>query len=359
MAVNAPRPARAPTCEAVGVAAVAPSWQTGSMSQPTTALPRRRDRRARSSHAGRALLLAALAGGCARAEPAPAGATARGAPSPGVERASGAPTRRATGDEVEARPRATEAGAGARPGEAGLPLGLEVTRLAGLTLDGAPQEGVVVRVELARLAVEPRAVPGRDLAALADDPSLLLAVNAGYFEADGAPEGLLAGATVTYGVAGRRGGSGIVVVRDRRAALVPFTASFGLGDPAELAVQAGPRLVEPDGRPGIRSDDGQRAPRTVMCLGDGGRRVDLIVVWERGNPLAGPGLFALSRALTAPLLAADPRRCDQALNLDGGPSTGLVLNRQLAARVALQHLPLGPVPWALQVRARAATPPLP
>ncbi len=241
----------------------------------------------------------------------------------------------------------------------GLPPGLEVTRLTGLVLDGVTQEGVVVRVDLARLALEPRAVPGRDLAALADEPALVLAVNAGYFEADGAPTGLLAGETVTYGVPSRRGGTGIVVVRDQRATLVPFTASFTLGGPAELAVQAGPRLIELDGRPGIRGDDGQRAPRTVLCLGDGGRRVDLILVWQRGNPLAGPGLFALSRALATPLMPADRRRCEQALNLDGGPSTGLVLGRELAARAAVQHLPLGPVPWALQVRLRATTPPGP
>jgi hypothetical protein len=159
---------------------------------------------------------------------------------------------------------------------------------------------------------------------------------------------------VAYGVADRRGGTGVVVVREQRARLVPFTTSFTLGGTAELAVQAGPRLVEADGRPGIRTDDGQRAPRTVLCLGDGGRRVDLILVWRAGNPVVGPGLFALSRALSTPLLPPDPRRCERALNLDGGPSTGLVLRRDLAARSTHQHLPLGPVPWALAVRSRPA-----
>ena len=315
--------------------------------------------RAPALQRGGALLLAALAGGCSRAEPAPAGVTPRGAPSPGGARAPGAPARRDTARDAGARRHAAARGSSAAPVPVGLPPGLEVTRLTGLALDDAPQEGVLVRVDLARMAVEPRAVPGRDLAALAADPSLVLAVNAGYFEADGAPTGLFAGASGAYGVPRRRGGTGIVVVRDQRATLVPFTASFTLGGPAELAVQAGPRLLEPDGRPGIRSDDGQRAPRTVLCLGDGGRRVDLILLWQRGNPLAGPGLFALSRALVTPLLPADPRRCEQALNLDGGPSTGLVLGRDLAAWVAVQHLPLGPVPWALQVRPRASTRPGP
>ncbi len=306
-----------------------------------------------------ALLLAVLAGACSRAEPTPATATPPVEPASSRVRRSGAQPLDATTHEgrTAVTPVATRSAAMPAPME--LPPGLEVSRLTGLELDGASQDGVVVRVDLGRMAVEPRAVPGRDLAALADDPSLLLAVNAGYFEGDGAPTGLLAGKGVAFGVAGRRGGTGIVVVRERRASLVPFTASFELGGPAELAVQAGPRLLEADGRPGIRTDDGQRAPRTVLCLGEGGRRVDLILVWRTANPLAGPGLFALSRALSTPLLPPDPRRCERALNLDGGPSTGLVLHRDLGARSTLQHLPLGPVPWALAVRPRPAGAPAP
>jgi len=294
-----------------------------------------------------ALLVASLAGGCSRGDPSPdtpilsVRPTSSDAPPPDVTASRGQAAATPLPRRSAAPTAATE-----------LPPGLEVSRLTGLELDGVPQDGVLVRVDLARMLVEPRAVPGRDLAALGDDPSLLLAVNAGYFEANGAPTGLLAREDVAYGVAGRRGGTGVLVVRERRATLVPFTAAFELRGPAELAVQAGPRLVEADGRPGIRTDDGQRAPRTVLCLGEGGRRIDLVLVWRASNPLEGPGLFALSRALSKPLLAPDPRRCEQALNLDGGPSTGLVLRRDLRARDAVRHLPLGPVPWALAVRPR-------
>ncbi len=301
-----------------------------------------------------ALLVASLAADCSRADPSPATAIVSVPPTSSDTRPPDVTTSRGRAAATPFPQRSAAATAATE-----LPPGLEVSRLTGLELDDAPQNGVLVRVDLARMLVEPRAVPGRNLAALADDPSLLLAVNAGYFEASGAPTGLLAGEHVTYGVAGRRGGTGIVVVRERRATLVPFTAAFALDGPAELAVQAGPRLLEADGRPGIRTDDGQRAPRTVLCLAEGGRRVDLILVWRAGNPLEGPGLFALSRALSTPLLPPDPRRCEQALNLDGGPSTGLVLRGDLRARDAVRHLPLGPVPWALAVRLRPAGAPAP
>jgi len=246
-----------------------------------------------------------------------------------------------------------------RPTAHGLPGGVEVQPLGDATLDLAAVEGVVVRVDLGRVALEPRAVPNQRLGELASDPSLALAVNAGYFESDGAPSGLLAGPSVRFGNANRRGGSGIVVVRAGRAALVPYTSSFSLDPSAELAVQSGPRLLEADGRAGIRSDDGQRAPRTVLCVAEGGRRLDLVLLWTRGDSTRGPGLLALSRALRAPLVASDGRRCEQALNLDGGPSTGFVYGSSVAERPAPEHPPLGPVPWALVVRARPSRPATP
>ena len=67
----------------------------------------------------------------------------------------------------------------------------------------------------------------------------------------------------------------------------------------------------------IRSDDGNRADRTALCLRDGGRTLDVVVA--RTNDAAGrdgPTLYRFARALAR-------RGCQQALNLDGGPSTGV------------------------------------
>ncbi|MEO8798005.1 MAG: phosphodiester glycosidase family protein, partial [Polyangiaceae bacterium] len=81
----------------------------------------------------------------------------------------------------------------------------------------------------------------------------------------------------------------------------------------DFAVQCRPRLVVGSHR-NIKTDDGKRAARTALCLRDGGRTIDIVVALGAGVD-AGPTLFELANEL-------ESTGCEEALNLDGGPSTG-------------------------------------
>ena len=151
--------------------------------------------------------------------------------------------------------------------------------------------------------------------------------NAGYFTKERRPTGLLAsGGEILYPFVAQAGGagSGVLVVREGGVELLERdrvqTRDFA---DAELAIQAGPRVIEPDGTPGIRSNDGMRANRTVLGRDRRGRLV--VVVTYAPEAGVGPTLFELQRLLGPEGLGQihPDLALEAALNLDGGPSTGL------------------------------------
>ncbi len=156
-----------------------------------------------------------------------------------------------------------------------------------------------------------------------------VAVNAGYFTKNNRPVGLLASAGQTlhpFVPEAGGAGSGVLVIEAGEVGLIERDhvgrRSF---DGAEIALQAGPRLIEADGRPGIRADDGQRAHRTVVGRDARGRLALAVVHALDLAGALGPTLFEMQRVLgpdglgrVAPALAFS-----FALNLDGGPSSGL------------------------------------
>jgi uncharacterized protein YigE (DUF2233 family) len=142
-----------------------------------------------------------------------------------------------------------------------------------------------------------------------------LVINGGFFGMHGEPQGMVVSGGRLVSPFMSRIGGGIVAAKEGVARLhnaeAPPTASE-----AEFAMQCRPRLVV-DGSVNIRSDDGNRADRTALCLRDGGRTLDVVVA--RTDDVAGrdgPTLFRFARSL-------ERLGCEQALNLDGGPSTGV------------------------------------
>ena len=142
----------------------------------------------------------------------------------------------------------------------------------------------------------------------------LVATNGGYFMADYRPTGWLVDRGRELAPRASRTSGGVLAVRREKTFIgqlreLPFAP--------EVAVQNSPRLVERGGRVGIRTDDGKRAARTVACEASA-----LHLVCVLAPAFDGPTLLE-----TARLLVADPARgglgCRAALNLDGGPSTGL------------------------------------
>jgi uncharacterized protein YigE (DUF2233 family) len=107
-------------------------------------------------------------------------------------------------------------------------------------------------------------------------------------------------------------------------------------DPAEpllAALQSFPILVKPGHIAGFAEEDGQRARRTVVAQDKAGRILFLV---------AGMGHFTL-RELSH-FLASSDLELEVALNLDGGPSSGLLL-----AEPAL-HIPaFAPLPAVITV----------
>lgn len=226
--------------------------------------------------------------------------------------------------------------------------GLSVRRARVRLTDGTVDEWRVLRLDLRRVSLTARAASANERVSDAStDPRVLAAVDGGYFDPQHRPAGTLISDGVSLAPFQPRGGSGLLLLRDRSADVLESTAALGTLA-HELAVQCGPRLIERDGSVGIYRDDGQRYARTAACVRDQGRTLDLVTAWLPEAPMRGPGLLAFSRALAQREPFDETRGCERALNLDGGPSTGLWVR----GHDAYSHEALGPTPWLLVVRAR-------
>jgi hypothetical protein len=162
----------------------------------------------------------------------------------------------------------------------------------------------------------------------------LIVVNGGYFRKENEryiPNGL----TVTYGeVIGSSYGDfgGMLAITEngpelRWLAQTPYNPM----EPLRGALQSFPLLVKPGCEIGFPSDleDNQQARRTVIGQDTQGR---ILII------LAPMGYFTLHQ-LSAYLIASD-LSLDIALNLDGGPSSGLVLSNPWEEISAYTLLPI-------------------
>ena len=160
-----------------------------------------------------------------------------------------------------------------------------------------------------------------------------IAVNGGFFDPSAKPLGLAMSKGIVLSRLSTAMSGGVVTFDGERARLFAsegFTAPEG----TRFAIQCKPRLVV-DGAPNVKSDDGQRSERTALCLRDEGRTLDVVVVREASGAATGPSLYALGRFLAR-------RGCEGALNLDGGPSTGIAWRedgqaRQYSPRRGVRH----------------------
>jgi hypothetical protein len=187
-----------------------------------------------------------------------------------------------------------------------------------------------------------RIVLGKRGAALADllPKDALAVINGGYFEADFRPSTWLKDAGVELSPKADTSKGGVLALGSAGVYIGPVS---GLGFEPKLVLQSFPLLVEAEGKLGVYRDDGRRAARTVACLiGD---TLHLIVIAApRGD---GPTLFE-----TAGLLReASPSGfgCRRALNLDGGPSSGIWFSSEVPAK---QRAPFAKVGYAIAILPR-------
>jgi Phosphodiester glycosidase len=169
-----------------------------------------------------------------------------------------------------------------------------------------------LRVDVARFRIEDLGMT-RELEGVLVDREASLVVNAGFFDPNERPEGLVVSGGVVLSTLSDKLGGGVVTVTRSTASLAAAEGFLPAAD-AELAIQAKPRLVV-SGASNLKRDDGRKAERTALCLRDQGRTLEVIVA--RGDvPGRGPSLTMLADMLVS-------RGCEGALNLDGGPSTGV------------------------------------
>jgi hypothetical protein len=145
-------------------------------------------------------------------------------------------------------------------------------------------------------------------------PEVVAAVTGGYFGAGYNANGLLEiGGRVREparadlsGIAGSMADETPVVVRTADVS----TASL------KDAVQAGPFIVDPGGKFGIRSDDRQHDRRAIVFLAGDSIGVALT---------SSCSLYELAEGLTRSPAAFGVERIERALNLSGGPSAGIAV----------------------------------
>ncbi len=142
-----------------------------------------------------------------------------------------------------------------------------------------------------------------------------LAVNAGFFDRDGKALGLAISNGAKLAPLAKSLSGGVLTI-DPEGAKLFASETLTLPEGVRFAIQCRPRLVV-DGAPNVKRDDGKRSERTALCIRDEGKTIDVFVVRQEGSAVeAGPSLYALGQFLAR-------RGCEGALNLDGGPSTGV------------------------------------
>jgi hypothetical protein len=190
-----------------------------------------------------------------------------------------------------------------------------------------------VAVDLDRCTLDVARAEGGDRLDRLLPAGALAALNGGYFEVDFRPTAWLRARSVDLSPVHRTRAGGVLALR----ASSPFVGPLAeLPFEPDFAVQSVPLLVETDGAVGIRADDGKRAARTVACATPGELRFVLVTAGA-GD---GPTLMELARWLAV-------RGCGVALNLDGGPSTGIVFAPGLGEPSVPPRAPIG---YAIVVR---------
>ena len=143
-------------------------------------------------------------------------------------------------------------------------------------------------------------------------------INGGYFDASFQPVGLIVkdGQTISE-ISKQPALSGVLALFEGNSVLLIPRSSYLPDNAIRSAIQAGPFLVDPGGKPGIRSDDLKKAKRTAIGQTTAGE-----IVFISTTPCT---LYELSIILTEHPNVIGVERFESVLNLDGGPSTGLYL----------------------------------
>ena len=202
-----------------------------------------------------------------------------------------------------------------------------------------PSETIyILRLEPAQFDFRIGYQPGQPLplAAWQANSEALIVVNGGFFTEEFTATGLIVVDGASSGVS-YDDFAGMLAITEcgpeiRWLGQRPYSAD----EPLRYALQSFPLLVEPGGLLGYSNEDGSPARRTVIGIDDDGR---FLIILTRQSRFT---LGQLSRWLTNSDLGLDI-----ALNLDGGPSSGLILSDPHQ-----ELLPFSPLPAVITIHPR-------
>ena len=182
-------------------------------------------------------------------------------------------------------------------------------------------------------------------------PNALVAINGAYFDPKFAPIAWLKDSSKEYHKKSRSNRGGVFAIVSDTGYLGSVTkVAFS----PDFAVQNFPLLVQPPGTSAMKGDDGKRAARTVICAKDADsngntKLISLIVILSQ--PSEGPTLFELAAQLAKPIDAGG-FACTAALNLDGGPSTGIWLAPEFSSVAKEARGPITSIGHAISLEAK-------
>ena len=199
------------------------------------------------------------------------------------------------------------------PGSLGSGAGVREVRLSG---DGqsARLTAVVFSEKAFTLRVVDSPSPGgTKLARVLPDASCIAGVNGGFFQADFRPVGLMvADGKEVHPFEKAKLLSGVLTVRGNRIEIVR-SGAFKRGNDLRQAIQCGPMLIE-NGLP-VAGLNGERIARRTVVATDG--RGHWAMIYLTSVNLADAALILSTPGVTGDWTVRT------ALNLDGGPSSGL------------------------------------
>lgn len=186
----------------------------------------------------------------------------------------------------------------------------------------APAPVSIVRIDPAqarfRIGYNPTAP--QSIEAWAEQTGAIAVINGGFFELDNTPTALLVQNGVSIGASYvGRGGMFSVGPNEQVGLRSLADAPYNPAEPLAHALQGWPLLVRPDSEAAYTYEDGERARRSAIAIDRSG---NVLLIAS-----AAPD-FTLAELST--WLAGADLNIATAVNLDGGSSTGLLLNSTTA-----------------------------